>query len=160
MPKCVCSLLILLTVGIAYSHAGFSSPESLTADWKLRKVMLKADRIVVRDGGMNCCRPVDNNPVFFEVTDPEEIKTFIENMKICGYGDPQGCECCGWPGIDFYKDGKRIALTSVKDGAGIWWKKSEAELTEGAQKWLREWLVKNGVSEDILKKNHYPTPKK
>jgi hypothetical protein len=108
-----------------------------------------ADKMIVRDGGRDCCASVNKDPVLFEVNDSKEIKEFIINMNIRNYQDSSFCECCGWPGIDFYKDGKRIAITSIKHGFLISWKNlpSDANLTKGTQKWLKKWLMKHGVKE-------------
>jgi hypothetical protein len=129
-------------------------PDNWIYDGSLHKVMLEADRIVIRDGGMDCCNPVDDNPVLCEIKDCEEIKKFIENLNIENYQTSAGCGCCGWPGIDFYKGKKRIALTSIKHGGVIWWRKlpSEANLTKGTREWLRKWCVDHGVPEAKLKK--------
>lgn len=114
---------------------------------------LQADRIVVRDGGMDCCGPVDDDPVLFELTDQKEINNFIENLKIVKEQVAGGCLCCGKPGIDFYKGEKRLALTSLKHGYAIWWKKlpSQATLTRPSREWIRAWLLKHGVPEDALR---------
>ena len=69
-----------------------------------------------------------------------------------------GCLCCGWPGIDWYKGRKRLALTSVQHGHGIRWKEfgtqyfgplrgyGDIPLTNESAIWLIEWLGSHGIT--------------
>jgi hypothetical protein len=110
-----------------------------------------ADRIVVRDGGYNCCGPVDDDAVLFAVTDRSEIESLLANLKFTGETRP--CMCCGFPGIDWYNDGKRIALTAVQHGGAIRWDgcKHDLCLSGKSQDYLVQWLVGHGVNEKEIK---------
>jgi len=66
--------------------------------------------------------------------------------------------CCGSPGIDWYKGGKRIALTSVQHGHAIRWRGfstmrilgfrvgyGDGPLTDESQVWLKDWFKSHGI---------------
>jgi tetratricopeptide (TPR) repeat protein len=135
----VMTLLIILTLAIAWVATGQG------AIFAFRKSVATADRIVVRDGGFDCCGPVDDDVILFEVTEPSEIKAVLMNVKFTGCSSP--CNCCGFPGIDWYVGKKRLALTAVQHGNAIRWKGCPADinLTEGSKQWLVEWMVRHGV---------------
>jgi hypothetical protein len=104
-----------------------------------------ADRIVVRDGGFDCCGPVDDESVLFEVTDPSEIKAVLANIEFTGTQFP--CNCCGFPGIDWYRGKERLALTAVQHGKAIRWRYADLRLSEKSREWIVRWLVGHGVNE-------------
>ena len=82
----------------------------------------KCDKIVIRDGGFDCCYRTDNDLVLAEITDSVTIREFFDNIKFAGtqIKDRQ-CECCGRPGIDFYHNAKLLAVTSVQHGKYLRW---------------------------------------
>ena len=110
----------------------------------------RADRIVVRDGGFNCCGPADDEAVLFEVTDPAEIKAVRANIEFTGTERP--CSCCGFPGIDWYCGNERLALTSIQHGTAIRWRHADLRLSEQSREWIVRWLVGHGVSEKEIAK--------
>ena len=69
--------------------------------------------------------------------------------------------CCGYPGIDWYKGKKRLALTAVQHGMGIRWKKfgtsyvgpirfyGDVPLTTDSALWLIDWLRGHGVTNRV-----------
>ena len=57
---------------------------------------------------------VRQQPNAAEVT---EFNALFEFTEDCG-----GCMCCGYPGIDWYRKGKRIALTAMQHGHSLRWK--------------------------------------
>lgn len=88
-------------------------------------VISGADRIVVRDGGDVCCtvspeKTLEQQEIYFEVTDPDEIALVHSNLefKVSNYRG-HVCECCGYPGIDWYKGGKRMLVTGVDHGGSF-----------------------------------------
>jgi hypothetical protein len=107
-----------------------------------------ADSIVVRDGGFNCCRSVDGQKVLFRVTDSNEIKEVARHIQFQSPQSMDSCMCCGYPGIDWYKGGKRIALTSIQHGMALRWKgfPGDANFTDDSAKWITTWLAKHGVT--------------
>jgi hypothetical protein len=112
-----------------------------------------ADRIVVRDGGFNCCGPVDHQGILFEVTDATEIAELRKHIELMPGTPGGGCMCCGYPGIDWYRGSQRLALTSLQHGRALRWKglPGDASLTEESAKALRDWLKRHGISEGRLR---------
>lgn len=122
----------------------------------------KCDRIVVRDGGFNCCgKNVDKQKILYETTDSEEIANFFARLHFMPVENSMTCLCCGFPGIDFYHGTKRLALTAVQHGTGLRWKGfspfhilgfqvgyADAPLTTESVEWLARWLEKAGVPEE------------
>ena len=120
----------------------------------------EADRIVVRDGGYNCCGSVKNDPILFTVTDPEEIGAVFDHIRFVVFTNELagGCMCCGYPGIDWYKGRKRLALTSLQHGHNIRWKQfgtsyfgpfrsyGDIPLTLDSSVWMLSWLQGHGVT--------------
>ena len=48
---------------------------------------------------------------FCRITEPAAIRALSENLRF--EADPDlNCMCCGYPGIDWYRNGKRIVLAS------------------------------------------------
>ena len=76
-----------------------------------RAAVCDADRIVIRDGGGLCHSKPDEEPSLFEITNKAEIASFNEMFKFSGRTMP--CCCCGYPGIDWWRDGQRIAVAGV-----------------------------------------------
>jgi hypothetical protein len=139
-----------------------------------------ADRIVVRADGFDCCGPVDEKTILFVATQPDEIAAVAKHIQF----EPrtttnsllETCMCCGSPGIDWYKQKKRIALTSVQHGNAIRWRGfstlrimgvrtgyGDGPLTKESQAWLKQWLGSHGVgNKDTEKpaKNGFLAPAK
>jgi len=109
----VVSFLIIPTLAVTFAVTG------LRAIFAFRKAVAMADRVVVRDGGFDCCGPVDDEAILFEVTDPAEIKTVLMHLDFTGRTSP--CECCGFPGIDWYRGKERIALTAMQHRKAMRW---------------------------------------
>jgi hypothetical protein len=123
--------------------------ERWTYRGQFHRCIATADRIVVRDGGYDCCEPVDGQKVLFEVTDRAEITEVAARIEFPREQGMGFCMCCGYPGIDWYRGGRRLALTSVQHGRGLRWKgfPGDAGLTEASADWLVEWLAKHGVTQ-------------
>ena len=82
----------------------------------------RADKIVIRDGGHDCCgAKIDEQPVLLVVTNAAEIAEFNSRLRFAVSDDMGCCACCGHPGIDWGKDGRRIALTSAHHGFALRW---------------------------------------
>lgn len=119
-----------------------------------------ADRIVVRDGGFDCCGSVKNDPVLFAVSDAGEIGMVFDHIKFIPLTNELAgsCLCCGYPGIDWYKGKKRLALTSVQHGHSIRWKDfgtsyygpirvyGDIPLTTESAIWVLDWMRGHGVT--------------
>ena len=59
------------------------------------------------------------------------------------------CMCCGSPTMEFYKNGKLIAMVGIQHGAALRWDEwpSDAQLTKESVKQFTEWLKVRGVKE-------------
>ena len=77
-----------------------------------------ADRIVVRDGG--CGANLDKEPALYVITNKAEIAAFNGMFKFASVHS--SCKCCGYPGIDWWKGDKRIALTAIHHGQALRWR--------------------------------------
>jgi len=114
-----------------------------------------ADRIVVRDGGFDCCGAVDDDPVLFEVVDPQSVAEVFTNLQFKRDQIVTACLCCGGPGIDWYRGNRRLALTACQESALRWRgfpgplyrsfsgrrsSYSDAKLTEESSRWFKNWL--------------------
>ena len=118
------------------------------------RTVAEADRIVVRDGGFDCCTPeeiIDRQKVFVVITNAAEIAAFTAMIRFeDGPGGGQ-CMCCGYPGIDWWKGGERVALTSVQHGLALRWGffSDDYPFTEESAKALVQWLKDRGISADM-----------
>ena len=112
-----------------------------------------ADRIVVRDGGFDCCASVediDKQGTFAVITDAAEISAFTSMIQFMDGPSGGQCLCCGYPGIDWWRDGKRVALTSVQHGKALRWRAFSFDypFTEKSSKALVQWLEAHGCCSD------------
>lgn len=106
-----------------------------------------ADRIVVRDGGVEKWLSVRKHAILFTVTEQNEVNEVRSHLN---FTTPfsSACMCVGYPGIDWYRGKKRLALTAVKHGQGLACKRSKgyhAMLEPESQMWLANWLASHGV---------------
>lgn len=115
------------------------------------KAIADSNRIVIRFGGSDCCgNDVDSQPVILEITDPDAIAEFNANIKFRRSVSRSWCMCCGYPGIDWYRNGERIVLTSVQHGEAIRWSgfMCDEPLTDNSAEWLRSFFEKRGIPEE------------
>jgi hypothetical protein len=150
MPLLTAALLAFV-VGCTMNH-----PHAASRYGTFHDVIAKADRIVVRDGGFDCCGPVAEEGILCEITDPTEI-TRIRDAVIFADQEPGFCLCCGYPGIDWYQGTNLLALTGIQHGHAIRWKgfKGDAPLTTQSSKWLVDWLVQHGVNREMMPRRLY-----
>ncbi len=111
-------------------------------DDPFHRAIKDADRIVIREGGYDCCGPVNKQKVLAVITDPIEIKDISKNIKFSVWQSNSKCLCCGYPGIDWYRGGKLLALTAIQHGTAIRWKgfDHDKEFTFVSAGWLGSWL--------------------
>jgi len=147
-------LVGLLAVALIAGCTTKAPPGPWTYQGEFHQAISSADRIVVRDGGFDCCGPVDREKVLFEVTDLGEIKEIADNIRFQSPQRPlDRCLCCGFPGIDWCRGQTKLALTSVQHGTSLRWKEfatdgkryADARLTRKSAKWIIAWLAKHGV---------------
>ena len=117
-------------------------------DGAFHRLVNGADRIVIRDGGYDCCIPTDGQKSLVVIRGEQAVREFNENLEFVEQQSPSYCFCCGYPGIDWYKGERRLALTSVQHGTAIRWKgfPGDVALTKQSSKWLVQWLLDHGVS--------------
>lgn len=142
------SLLLPFTIGFA------GEKKEVDPNPSFQKLIAGATRIVVRNGGDICCEtPAETlkQPVYFEIKDPEEIKKVAANIKFENGTHPNGCLCCGHPGIDWYVGDRRVAITAVKHGMGLMRSSVIANFTPESKEWMKKWLLGHGLTEVQLK---------
>lgn len=116
-------------------------------DGKLHRLVATADRVVIRQGGYNCCRPVDRQTILLTITDQQRIAEISEIIQFEPNQTWNVCMCCGYPGLDWYRGKERIALTALHHGRAIRWKDfpGDARLTAASSQLLVEWLARHGI---------------
>ena len=143
---------VLFLACVALLGAGCLTRSRLPEDWdydgSFHRRISPSDRIVIRDGGFNCCRSVKGQKTLLEITDPGAIVDFNRHIAFETHQPWTVCMCCGYPGIDWYRGGKRIALTSVQHGRAIRWAgfPGDAALTEPSSAWLVDWFLLHGIA--------------
>ena len=143
---------LLLLLFIAALGAGCRTAARFPDDWNydgsFHRRIAQADRIVIRDGGFNCCHSVKGQKALLEITDPEAVGDFNRHLEFKAHQPWNCCMCCGYPGIDWYRGRKRIALTSVQHGRAMRWDgfPGDAALTEPSSAWLVDWFLMHGIA--------------
>jgi hypothetical protein len=115
------------------------------------KTIAEADRIVVRDGGFDCCvseEAIDRQPVIAVLTNAADVAAFTAMIRF--EDGPAGgflCMCCGHPGIDWWKGGERLALTSVQHGRALRWHtfSDDYPFTAESAESLARWFEDRGI---------------
>lgn len=114
-----------------------------------------ADRVVVRRGGYNCCKQdIDNESVVLSITNAADIAAFNRMFQLKDKGN-SGCLCCGFPGVDWWRDGKRVVLTGVQHGRAIRWcgfSFGDRLFTDEAARELEAWLSRHSLDESAAKR--------
>jgi hypothetical protein len=147
---------ILLLISCLFLIPGAVAGEKKPVDPNpsFQKLIAGATRIVVRDGGDICCStPAETlkQPVYFEVKDPEEIKKVAENIKFEVGTEPNGCLCCGHPGVDWYVGDRRVAISAVKHGMGLMRASVISTFTPASKEWMEKWLVSHGITKEQIR---------
>jgi hypothetical protein len=131
------SLIYLLVSGFLL----YSLLRSFTLNMQFRAMVRDADRVVIRDGGNLCCNfNPDIQPVLYESTNKAEIAEF--NRLFCFSSQTMHCKCCGYPGVDWWRNGKRIAVSALHHGTAlrIEGKSFDWRLSPSSQERIKEWL--------------------
>ena len=136
-------LAVCLLFGLGFPFA-FSSDLGMPLTMGIKG----ADRIVIRNGGHDCCgNDVDAQEVFAEITDSQVIEEISQHLTFQRRYQSilptvARCSCCDYPGIDWYRDGRRIALTSVQHGAAVRWAGVDHNARRSAHcsRWLASFL--------------------
>lgn len=140
-------LLMLLSVLVFAIYIAFGIGRPF-ANMQFAKMAEKADRIVIRNGGYNCCRKnVDDQEILCVITNAAEIAEFNSLFKFRGGGSANFCMCCGYPGIDWWCGDKKLALTALKHRRSLWWDGigGVAPLTIESAIKVQEWFACHGI---------------
>ena len=115
----------------------------LTTTQRFKKKIKGADKIVVWDN-MSVYEGKGKRKEYFTVTNPEEIKELYDNI-IFLYIEPSawGCDCTGYPGIEWYRKNKCIFSANCKHGKGLWIEGNNWILAKNSRLWLAKWLLNN-----------------
>jgi hypothetical protein len=107
----------------------------------------EADRVVIRDGGMDCCGPVDGQDVLYEITDLGRVREFRDHIQIAPRRWAQPCRGCGYPGIDWYVGKQRAAITAIACIPCLRWAgfRGDVFLTDDSYQWLRNWMEEHHI---------------
>jgi hypothetical protein len=117
-------------------------------DGTFHRLIARADLIVVRDGGFNCCGSVDGQKILLTLTNKQEILEFNKRLQFSPTPSGRFCLCCGYPGIDWYDGTNRLALTSIQHDWALRWKgfPCDAGFDRDTATWLVDWLVAHGIN--------------
>lgn len=132
-----------------------NKPTHWTCGRKFQNRVASTDRIVIRDGGFDCCEPVAGQKVLVEITNKNEIDLVLKNIEFGPVQPRTHCMCCGYPGIDWYRGRKRLALTAIQHGEALRWRDfpGDAWFTAESSLWLMRWLIGNGIKSEEFKIN-------
>ncbi len=137
VARCGCAAFVLLAVGFLLYFLLYS----FTLNMQFRAMVNDADRVVIRDGGNLCCNSdPDRQPVLYEITNKSEIAEF--NLLFSFSSRTRQCKCCGYPGIDWWRDGKRRTVAAIHHGTAlrIEGKSFDWRLSPRSQERIKEWL--------------------
>ena len=140
--------LIGIIVPVAAMLLG-ATPAAFSAH-RFRSTIARADRIEIRDGGFNTLSELDGQPVLAVITNAAEIAAFNRMIRFEMRESLLYCRCIGYPGIDWWRDGKRIALASLQHKRAIRWDGfiGDRPLTKGSAEELCRWLGDHGIDLD------------
>lgn len=147
---------IALTLLVAAASCMASEPST---NWQAAGVfqnrVAAADRIVIRDGGALCCMRRDQCEVFVVITNKASLDALIAHVVFEPSEEAPICECCGFPGIDWYKGTNLVSVTAVHHGKWFHWVgaggNERAILKAGSGTWITNWLGGLGVPKEQLK---------
>ncbi len=127
-------IMLLIHFGLGYF--------GLAMNARFNAMVQHADRVVVRDGGGGCCS-IDDDPVLYEITNKAEIARFNEMFR---FSERQmQCRCGGFPGVDWWLDGKRIAVSAMHHGRAFRMQHEgyDWRLTADSRRRIGKWLKDN-----------------
>ena len=121
-------------------------------DGRFHDAIAGADRIVVIDDGFDCYGRNSGAKTLLEVSKPDEVRQFAENLEFQKGQILSTCPCNGYPRVDWFQGKRRLATVSIQHCQTIRWRGfgADAKLTSKSSQWLRQWLTDRGV--DVEKK--------
>ena len=134
----------------------------LSYDQPFHPAIAQANKVIVRADGFDCCEPVNETNILFQLTNPEEVDNLRKHLVFVSRTTTNAfwetCMCCGGPGIDWYKGDKRIAFTAMQHGHSVRWRGfstsrilgirfgyGDGPLTVESQQWLESWFEAHGL---------------
>ena len=132
-----CILLVVYGYWL-FAWSGFAA---LRSSHRFHSAIAGADRIVIRDGGFDCCcTNVDTQAVLLVLTNQADIAEFNSLIKF--RAPVMKCRCCGYPGVDWWKGEERLALTSVQHGHALRWDgfSGDVGFTRSSSRMVRKWF--------------------
>ena len=107
---------------------------------QFRAMVKDADRVIIRDGGGLCHSDPDKEPSLYAITNKTEIAEFNRMFRFSS--QTMRCRCCGYPGVDWCRDGKRIAVSAIHHGIAlrIEGRCFDWHLSPRSQERIKEWL--------------------
>ena len=102
-----------------------------------------ADRVVIRKGGGGCHGDPDRDDVLYVITNKAELAEFGKMFRFSGSSMP--CMCCGYPGIDWWRDGQRVVVSALHHGHALRVEGfgGDLQLTILSSRRIRKWLEEN-----------------
>ncbi len=143
-------------------------PEVWTNTGAFARLIAKADRVVIRNGGFDCCGPVDDDDSLAVLTNAQAVAAFNSTITLVKTQEVGfSCMCCGFPGVDWYQGTNRLALTGIQHGEALRWKgfPSDIAFTPESSRALAKWFLdhnipdRHGELKKIVNKENLPTTK-
>ena len=147
-------LIIIGLLGATLASSAGQQKNQIDPNPSFERMMKSVTRIVVRDGGDICCISENETlkqKVFFEITNKEQLTEFTQNVTFEKGTTKNSCFCCGGPGLDMYAGEQRIFLSGIKHGSGLMRESTIAWFTPETKLWIKQWLLKKGLSEGQIK---------
>lgn len=131
----------ILLLAMASACMAVTHTDQWTYHGEFHNAISGADHIVGRS-------TIDPEKVFFEITDPREIKEIAQHIQ---FESPQvlsACMCSGYPVVDWYKGQKKLAVASIQHGVALRWGciHGDPRFTHDSAAWIVTWLAKHGIN--------------
>ncbi len=114
----------------------------------LQKAVRGTTRLRIRSGG-TCHRQIAEEKTLAEITDSQEIKSFLKAIDIDESRSGGACMCCGNPTFEFYAGDRLLAMIGYHHGERLRWAEGEwtgdGELTGAGRDQFISWLSQHGV---------------
>lgn len=117
-------------------------------DQALKAALADVTRLRVRTHG-TCCRTESREKTLFEEKDAAAIRKLVEILEIDEDNSGFHCMCCGDPTLEFYKDGKLVAMLGFHHGRSLRWPggwPADGLMKGECAELLMDWLSARGVT--------------
>jgi hypothetical protein len=115
-----------------------------------REAVAETNRIRIRTGSV-CCRDPSREKTLLEVTEPAEIRRFIDFIRINEAKSGGWCLCCGEPSFEFRNGGRVLAMIGLKHATTLQWREwvGEGMLTDESADALCQWLADHRIKRPL-----------